>query len=141
MLVVARVELRAGSVPLKVDGAVGAASPWVSYVGLTGQGVSLAVHAQAGDTAQASVSGEVSGAALDPRLAGLDGLKLDGAWSPGGAHLHAEAASWAVAPGVRVEQLALDAPALDQPVRLGGAVAGRLFTIRFIHAGPAGRGT
>ena len=117
-------ELRVGDLPLKVDGAVWAAAPWVSYVGLMGQGVSIAVHAQAGDAAQASVSGEVNGAALDPRLAGINGIKLDGAWSPGGAHLHAEAASWVAAPGIRIERLALDAPALDQPVHLSGAVAG-----------------
>ena len=117
-------EVRANAVPLRVQGAVMAAAPWTTYLALAGQGVSLALHAQAGAAPQASIEGAVNGAALDPRVAVLGEVKLDAAWSPGAARLHAEAAPFTLGAGLRVEQLALDAPALDQPIRAHATLAG-----------------
>jgi uncharacterized protein involved in outer membrane biogenesis len=113
--------LRAGAVSLQVQGAVVPAAPWPTYVALTSQGVSLALHAQGGEV---GVAGAVNAAALDPRLATLGTVKLDIAWSPGAAHLHAEAAPFTLGSGLHVEQLALDAPALDQPVRAHATLTG-----------------
>ena len=116
--------LLAGAVPLQVQGAVAPAAPWPAYVALTGQGVSIALHAQGGTAPQVSVAGGANAGAFDPRLAMLGAVKLDAAWSPGTAHLHAEAAPFTLACGLRVEQLALDAPALDQPVRARAVLTG-----------------
>ncbi len=117
-------EVRANAVPLQVQGTVTAAAPWTTYVALAGQGVSLALHAQDGAAPQISVAGELNAAALDPRVSMLGEVKLDAAWSPGTAHLHAEAAPFTLGSGLRVEQLALDAPALDQPVRARATLTG-----------------
>ncbi len=116
--------LRASAVPLQVQGAVAPAAPWLAYVTLTGQGVSIALHAQGGTAPQISIAGGANADAFDPRLAMLGEVKLDAAWSSGMAHLHAEFAPFTIGSGLRVEQLALDAPALDQPVRARAALTG-----------------
>lgn len=117
-------EVQLNAVPLRVQGAIVPAAPWPTYVALTGQGVSLALHARGGEAIEVSVEGAVAAPALDPRLAGLGEVKLNAAWSPGAARFHAEAAPWTPVPGLQVEGLTLDAPAMDQPVRLHATLAG-----------------
>ena len=132
--------VRVGAVALQVQGAVASTAPWPAYVALTGQGVSLALHAQGGEVGgappQVSVTGALDTAALDPRLTMLGEVKLDVAWSPGTAHLHAEAAPFTLGAGLRVEQLALDAPALNQPVRARAVLTGAATLSLSAETGP-----
>ncbi len=119
--------VQAGAVPLRVQGSVGSVAPWPTDVSLTGQGVDIALRAKQGEggtLSQASIAGKLNPAALDPRLATLGEVTLDAAWSSSAAHLRAESAPFTLGSGLRVEQLALDAPALDQPVRARAVLAG-----------------
>ena len=66
----------------------------------------------------------MNAAALDPGLSWPGDVKLDAAWSPGSAHLHAASAPFTLGRGLRVDQLTVDAPALDKPVRAHAALTG-----------------
>ncbi len=131
--------LQVGAVPLQVQGSVGSAAPWPTYVSFNGQGVSLVLHAEGGmggTSPQASLAGKLNPAALDPRLPMPGEVTLDAAWSSGTAHLHAGAAPFTLVSGLRVEQLALDAPALDQPVRARAVLTGAARLSMSAETGP-----
>lgn len=116
--------------PLTVGGSVGAAAPWPAYVTLSGNGVSVAVHAQSGGSAppSASIEGQVNGAAIapvfGPRLADLGPIAVSASWTPGAAKLHAQAGPGQLPGGVRLNRLTLDAPALDQPLHAAAELSG-----------------
>jgi uncharacterized protein involved in outer membrane biogenesis len=128
--------------PLTVGGDVHPSAPWATLVTLSGNGVSLAVHAQqVAEASRVSVDGKVEGAAIAPvfdqRLADLGLIAFSGAWAPGSVTAHAQAGPGQLPEGVHLDRLTLDAPALDQAVsaraELSGAaqlsVAGQIGTL------------